>query len=72
MRITRETKALARRQFNGSQALFEACWNHYKRWLNGAIDDPDTIDDILGWLDSIAAEKVNNPKSKFYIYGLLT
>ena len=69
MRITRETKALAHRQFNGSQALFDACWNQYKRWLSGAIDDPDTIDDILGWLDSIAAEKVNNPKSKFHIYG---
>jgi hypothetical protein len=52
-----------------SWRLFLACWRQYRTWLRGAIDDPQSDDDVLGWLDSIAAERVNNPRSSFYITG---
>lgn len=62
-------KKLARINFDGSQELFNACWRQYMTWLNGAIDDPKALSDVINWLDQIASEKVNNPKSRFYIYG---
>lgn len=49
--------------------LFSACWRQYCAYLRSAIDNPHSDSDVLDWLDSIASEKVNNPKSKFYIYG---
>lgn len=49
--------------------LFTACWYQYMTYLNGGTDDPSNLDDVMGWLESIASEKVNNPRSKFYIYG---
>ena len=57
------------KQFRGSLALFTACWRQYRTWLNGAIDGPTCDSDVLEWLDQIASEKVNNPKSRFFIYG---
>lgn len=69
MEITKQVKADARKSFDGSQALFNACWNQYLAWLRGAIDSPDDQGDVDNWLDQIASEKVNNPRSKFYIYG---
>jgi len=60
---------LAHKKFKGSGALFEACWHQYRTFLRGAIDDPKDFGDVMNWLDHIAAEKVNNPESKFYIYG---
>jgi len=62
-------KKCAAKRFDGSGALFDACWNQYKQWLNGAIDSPENISDVMNWLDNIASEKVNNPRSRFYIYG---
>jgi hypothetical protein len=62
-------KKLAYKKFSGSDALFNACWRQYRSYVNGAIDDPANILEVSDWLDNIAAEKVNNPKSKFYIYG---
>jgi hypothetical protein len=53
----------------GGDSLKRACWRQYVAWLRGAIDDPDDDENVIGWLESIAYEKVNNPKSKFYIYG---
>lgn len=52
-----------------SDRLFRACWAHYRRLLANAIDFPNSDDDVVSWLDSIASEKVNNPRSTFYIYG---
>jgi hypothetical protein len=53
----------------GSDSLKRACWNQFVSWLRGAIDNPETDAEVIEWLNAIASEKVNNPKSKFYIYG---
>lgn len=62
-------KRAAKRRFNGSGRLFEACWRQYKGYTNSAISEPNNIREVMGWLDSIASEKVNNPNSRFYILG---
>lgn len=62
-------KSEYRSKFEGSDRLFSACWSQYLRYLLSAIDHPLTDEDVTGWLDSIAAEKVNNPRSSFYITG---
>lgn len=66
-------KADARRRAierGDSERLFNACWQQLVRFSQqGAINWPATVEELDGWLDSIAAEKVNNPRSKFYIYG---
>lgn len=57
-------------RFDGSSRLFAACWRQLLAWQRqGAIDTVTTVDDACRWLDDIAAEKVNNPQSAFYIYG---
>ncbi len=58
-----------RAKFRGSNKLFRACWAQYRTWLHGAIDNPTCDGDVHTWLETIAAEKVNNSKSGFYIYG---
>jgi hypothetical protein len=63
------SKKEAKRNFNGSNRLFEACWRTYRGYLNGGIDNPKDQGTVDAWLKEIAAEKVNNPKSSFYIYG---
>ena len=62
-------KAKAKEIFDGTNDLFNACWKQYREYLKGSIDNPTCQEDIDAWLDTIASEKVNNPKSKFYIYG---
>ena len=65
-------RRVARQRFltsGSSERLFEACWRQYRAWIKGAIDDPKNINDVLDWLNQIASEKVNDPKSSFYIYG---
>ena len=57
------------KDFDGSPALFRACWNTYKGYLLGSIDSPKCDMDVTDWLETIASEKVNNPRSVFYIYG---
>ncbi len=52
-----------------SLRLFKACWRQYVGYLRSSIDDPTCDDDVLSWLDSIAAEKVNNSRSTFYLRG---
>lgn len=60
-----------RHVFRGSLRLYRACWRQYQHLrLTGAFDDPGGDDDVLNALDQIAAEKVNNPRSVFYMYGL--
>jgi hypothetical protein len=65
-----KTKAYYRALFkNESDRLFNAAWNQYVKYLRGSIDDPIDDDEVISWLDQIISEKVNNPKSIFYIYG---
>ena len=66
--VTRSRKA-ARKAFDGRQALFDACWREYRRELSGGCDMPYTTGDIDEALERIAGEKVNNPRSMFYMYG---
>ena len=47
-----------------SNRLFNAAWRKIK-WFN----ENSEIDDLQGLYDTIVSEKVNNPKSPFYIYG---
>ena len=68
-KLWRGIKRAAMNRFDGSQGLFNACWRQYRGYINGSIDDPQDIDDVMSWLDSIASEKVNNSNSRFYIYG---
>ena len=59
-------KAKCRKSFDGSDDLFEACWRTLRSiWNATEITDDDAED----WLEQIAAEKVNNPRSSFHIYG---
>ena len=67
-KVWRGIKRLAQRRFDGSQDLFDACWREYRRLLSGT-DDPSELNDVLSWLDTIATGKVNNPRSRFFIYG---
>ena len=61
------TKAQARKQFDGSTGLFNVCWREYLRACRS--DDTDAPSDVLEFLDQEASFRVNNPKSRFYIYG---
>ena len=58
-----------RKNFEGSDRLFNACWGQYIFWLQGAIDNPSCDYDVENWLDQIASEKVNDSRSSFYLYG---
>jgi len=59
-----------RPMFDGGESLFAYSWRTYKRHLSDAIDNPRSDDDVLEWLELIASERVNNPDSSFYIYGV--
>jgi len=58
-----------RTQFDGSAALFSSCWRQYRRLIASDIDDPQSDDDVFEWLEELAAARVNNSGSSFYIYG---
>lgn len=64
----RERKQAARKRFDGSSRLFEACWRDLSSLerSNGMINGDAEIDSVLY---QFASEKVNNPDSSFYIYG---
>lgn len=62
-------RAASAKNFDGGAALFSACWRVYLGYLRGAIDYPSDQGDVDRWLDQIASVLVNNPKSRFYIYG---
>jgi len=65
----RQIKEIALLDFDGSLELFNASWREYRNYLNGSIDNPDCQLDVNEWIEQIASVKVNDPKSKFYIYG---
>ena len=58
-----------RAQFDGSPALFTACWRKYRRLLSSDIDNPQCDSDVLDWLETLAGHRVNDSGSTFYIYG---
>ena len=65
MKLTSEVQSKLR--LNNSQdsnRLFNAVWRKIK-WFN----ENSEIDDLQGLYDTIVSEKVNNPKSPFYMYG---
>lgn len=67
-KLWRGIRRVASEKFDGSDELFAACWRQYRAYVNGAIDDPESLEDVLEWLDSIASEKVNDPRSRFYMW----
>ena len=58
-----------RAQFDASPALFSSCWREYRRLLSSDIDNPQSDSDVLDWLDTLAADRVNDGGSAFYIHG---
>jgi len=60
------SKEQFRREFDGSEELFNTCWRQLKREV---YTSSMHADEVSAWLEAFAAERVNNPRSKFYIYG---
>jgi len=54
-----------REKFDGSDKLFSHCWSFF--WKE--FDAPYDFEQLTETLDSIAAARVNNPRSSFYIHG---
>ena len=69
MNPTKPFRRLAECHFDGSLRLFKSCWREYHALLAGGWDQPTMQLDVDQALDQIASEKVNNPRSSFYIYG---
>lgn len=67
--VWKSARKFARKRFDGSDDLFNTCWREYIGHCRGVIDNPRCLADIMGWLEALASEKVNNPDSRFYIYG---
>lgn len=61
-------RKVSRKNFDGSDKLFNACWQQYRRYLS-SVNYPECQEDVDNWLYSIASEKVNNSRSVFYITG---
>ena len=63
-------KEIWKKYFNDCrEKLFNCAWKKYRYYLRSSIDNPKTETDIVNWIDTIISEIVNNPRSKFYIYG---
>ena len=63
-------KEIREKYFNDcGEKLFNCAWRKYQHYLQGSIDNPKTEADIVDWLGAIISEIVNNPRSKFHIYG---
>jgi hypothetical protein len=63
MSISRKNEA--KKQFDGSNALFNYCW----RKLLRIEKENGIVEDVNNYLDTLAAEEVNDSSSRFYIYG---
>jgi hypothetical protein len=61
----KETWRFFRRE--SSRELFEAAWRKYLAFARnfGTSEQPDAISTVDGFISGL----VNNPKSRFYIYG---
>ena len=64
-----EKKSYYGRLFDGSERLFNNCWRELAADISNGLNEFDDDNDVLRVLDEIASIKVNNPKSKFYMYG---
>ena len=58
-----------RPRFDGSPALFTACWRKYRQLLSSHVDNPQCDSDVLDWLETLAGHRVNDGGSAFYIHG---
>jgi hypothetical protein len=62
------TKSECRKEFDGSQDLFNSCWRKllwFERNSDGAMSQLEAEE----FLDMVCSELVNNSNSRFYIYG---
>ena len=58
------------KSFDGSRDLFEAVWRKLRSYAKSSIDlDWNDNKEVEQWLESFASEFVNDPESRFYIYG---
>ena len=58
------------RHFEGSQGLFNYCWRKWREYVRASGNGVTTAaEDVLMFLNDVASEQVNNPKSKYYLYG---
>ena len=58
------------KSFDGSRDLFEAAWRKLRSYDKSSINlDWNDNKEVEQWLESLASEFVNDPESRFYIYG---
>ena len=58
------------KNFDGSRDLFESVWRKLRSYAKSSIDlDWNDNKEVEQWLESLASEFVNDPESRFYIYG---
>ena len=65
---TLSRKAEARKRFDGSERLFNACWrelNWFERNANALRDGAE----VAAYLYAAASRRVNNERSSFWLYG---
>ena len=65
----RMTKEDYWKTFEGSRDLFDECWKLLRREAKHTEIDFNDNKDIEDRLESTASQFVNNPSSRFYIYG---
>jgi hypothetical protein len=65
----RMTKEDYWKSFEGSRDLFDECWKMLRREAKHTEIDFNENLDIEQRLENFASDKVNDPRSRFYIYG---
>jgi hypothetical protein len=65
----RMTKEDYWKSFEGSRDLFDECWKMLRREAKHTEIDFNENLDIEQRLKNFASDKVNDPRSRFYIYG---
>ena len=66
-RDTRKNRGFYADRFNGSLAMFRSCWRSLleSEQHNGVMSHAETKE----FLHARASELVNDPESRFYMYG---
>jgi len=64
MKTKEQKQELRKNNKQDREQLFNAAWRKIL-----AFDKESEIDDLQGLYDMVVAELVNNPRSKYYIYG---
>ena len=68
MSYTLMRRSYYRRDFEGTDSLFAAVWREYRQMtLDG--EPPTCDDDVFADLDLLAAKRVFNPASRFFVGG---